>query len=132
MIFVDTSFWVALVAARDGHHEEARELLQRHGNERLLTTNHVRGEAWTFIRRRHGHRSAVSLLDAMQHSSRASLVFVTPEWEDEALRWLRRRDEQEYSFVDATSFVVMRSSRVRQALTFDHDFTVAGFEVVGL
>lgn len=81
MIFVDTSFWVTLMASRDGHHAEARELLSRHGNDRLVTTNHVRGEAWTFIRRRYGTRPAVSLLDALHESQRASVSCVTPESE---------------------------------------------------
>jgi predicted nucleic acid-binding protein len=31
------------------------------------------------------------------------------------------------SFVDATSFVVMRSLEIREALAFDGDFTAAGF-----
>jgi len=43
------------------------------------------------------------------------------------LRWLRERDEREYSFVDATSFTVMRSLRIREAFAFDGDFAAAGF-----
>ncbi len=49
------------------------------------------------------------------------------ESEEEALRWLRRHDEREYSFVDATSFVLMRSLRIREAFAFDGDFGAAGF-----
>ncbi len=44
-----------------------------------------------------------------------------------ALRWLRRHDEREYSFVDATSFAVMRAERITEVLTFDDDFGAAGF-----
>ncbi len=44
-----------------------------------------------------------------------------------ALRWLGRHDEREYSFVDATSFALMRSLRIRDALAFGGDFTAAGF-----
>lgn len=52
---------------------------------------------------------------------------MTEHLEDQALRWLRRHDEQEYSFVDATSFQVMSVSRIDSALAFDGDFTAAGF-----
>ena len=68
MIFVDTSFWVALRNRRDERHAKAT-----------------------------------------------------------ALRWLRRHDERAYSFVDATSFALMTTARIRLALAFDGDFATAGF-----
>ncbi len=40
--------------------------------------------------------------------------------------WLRRHHERAYSFVDATSFALMRSLRIREALAFDGDFAAAG------
>jgi hypothetical protein len=36
----------------------------------------------------------------------------------------------EASAVDATSFAIMRRTRIRLAYTFDHHFTVAGFRLV--
>jgi len=52
---------------------------------------------------------------------------LAPDHESEALAFLRRRDEREYSYVDATSFSLMRGLRVRRCLAFDGDFTAAGF-----
>jgi predicted nucleic acid-binding protein len=92
-----------------------------------VTTNHVRGETWTFLNRRHGHGTAVAFLDGMSRALRLRIEFVSRELEEEALRWLRERDEREYSFVDATSFTVMRSLRIREAFAFDGDFAAAGF-----
>ena len=127
MIFVDTSFWVALRNRRDEHHEAAAALLARHGNTALVTTNHVRGETWTYLRRKAGHSSAVGFLDAAERSARIRLIRVSARLETEAVSWLRRHDERAYSFVDATSFTTMRSLRIRRALAFDGDFTAAGF-----
>jgi predicted nucleic acid-binding protein len=87
----------------------------------------VRGETWTFLNRRHGHGPAVAFLDKMSRALRLRIEFVGKELEEEALRWLRERDEREYSFVDATSFTVMRSLRIREAFAFDGDFAAAGF-----
>jgi predicted nucleic acid-binding protein len=128
VIFVDTSFWVALRNRRDARHHEARRLLEAHPAGSLVTSNHVRGETWTFLRRRAGHRAAAGFLDGLERSPRVRLVATPPEVEEEALRWLRRHDEREYSFVDATSFATMRSLRIRQALAFDGDFAAAGFQ----
>lgn len=44
-----------------------------------------------------------------------------------AWEWLRRHDEREYSFVDATSFAILRRRRMREEYAFDGDFSAAGF-----
>jgi predicted nucleic acid-binding protein len=121
----DTSFWVALAAARDRHHIEAVALWD-HEHEPVLVTNHVAGETWTFLGRRAGHDAAMAAL-AVFRSERVLLAHVDARQEAEAWKWLERHDERPYSFVDATSFVVMRSRRIREALAFDGDFTAAGF-----
>ena len=127
MIFVDSSFWIAMSARRDDRHGEALQILQRHLGQTLVTSNHVRGESWTFLNRRYGHGRAVRFLDRLARSARTRVVFVGEDLEREALEWLRRHDEREYSFVDATSFALMRSLRIREALAFDGDFAAAGF-----
>ena len=127
MIFADTSFWVALRNRRDPHHAEAAKLLERHADDTLLSTHHVRGETWTFLRRRAGHGAAVGFLDSIEASPRVRIEHVAPDVEAAAAEWLRVRDEREYSFVDATSFAEMRARKITAALAFDGDFTAAGF-----
>ncbi len=131
MKFADTSWWVAWSLPGDRHHADAVEVLRHLGrSEQILTTNAVVGESWTFLRRRDGHRSAVAFLDRVEvltDRKRLLVHRISAEQEDDAWRWLRRRDEREYSFVDATSFRVMRDRRLSEALAFDGDFGAAGF-----
>jgi predicted nucleic acid-binding protein len=127
VIFVDTSFWIALRNPRDRRHPEATSLLSSVAEMHLVTSNHVRGETWTFLRNRVGHRSAVACLEAMDGSPRLEIVHVPETMEAVAVAWLRRHDERRYSFVDATSFALMRSMKIKDALAFDGDFTAAGF-----
>jgi predicted nucleic acid-binding protein len=127
MIFVDTSFWIALRNRRDPRHAEAATLLRARAEGGFATSNQVRGETWTYLRRRAGHDGAVEFLDALERSPRVQLFLITEKQEQQALKWLRQRDEREYSFVDATSFILMRELRIREALAFDGDFSAAGF-----
>lgn len=127
LIFVDTSFWIATAIEADAHHRQAAKLISQRAGDRLLTTNHVRGETWTFVRRRFGHSEAVSIVDHLDRTPRLEIAFVPEQTEREALAWLRSHDEREYSFVDATSFALMRSLRIHEALAFDGDFMAAGF-----
>ncbi|MGH9000207.1 MAG: type II toxin-antitoxin system VapC family toxin [Acidimicrobiia bacterium] len=126
MKFVDTSFWVALFFTGDSHHSRARRLWAE-DSESLLCTNHVLGETWTFLRRRRGFADAVQAVEAIRNSPRVAHVRVERRAEEDAWAWLRRRGDREYSFVDATSFAVMRRRRIRKACAFDGDFTAAGF-----
>ena len=119
--------WIAVRNRRDANHDQAQRLLRRHADAALITSSQIRGETWTFLRRRADHASAVDFLDALDRSPRLQLVQVSEDLEAEALRWLRRHDEREYSFVDATSFAVMRTRKIREALAFDGDFKAAGF-----
>jgi uncharacterized protein len=127
VIFVDSSFWIGYGMPADNRHPEALAVFDAHETAPLVTSNLVRGETWTFLRRRSGHEAAIDFLDRVAASARVEIVRISRQLEDEALAWLRRHDEREYSFVDATSFALMRSLRIREALAFDGDFTAAGF-----
>jgi uncharacterized protein len=85
------------------------------------------GETWTLLCRRAGHPAAVGFLDRLAGLPGVEVVHVDPAMESDAWVWLRRHDEREYSFVDATSFAVMRRRRIREALAFDGEFSAAGF-----
>ncbi|MEX0621058.1 MAG: type II toxin-antitoxin system VapC family toxin [Solirubrobacterales bacterium] len=127
MIFVDTSFFYASMETKDSRHDLAVELVSRVSGEHLVTTNHVRGETWTLLNSRISHPAATSFLNLLADSRQVSLQFVDEALEEDSIAWLRRHDERRYSFVDATSFAVMRENNISEALAFDGDFTAAGF-----
>lgn len=126
MIFVDTSFWVGEALARDARHAVAAKLAESYGHSRLVTSNLVCGETWTLLRRRAWHALALAWLDLLS-SHGVAVERITADLEEEAWAWLRTHDERPYSFVDATSFALMRKLRIEEALAFDGDFAAAGF-----
>jgi predicted nucleic acid-binding protein len=128
-VFVDTGAWHAIQVLDDEWHRQAvstfRSLLAT--PHVLVTTNHVVGETYTLLRVVCGHAAAVRFLDGLEDSRRLERVFVTEELERRAYRLLRQYADQDFSFVDATSFAVMRTERVRHAFAFDQHFATAGF-----
>ena len=77
-----------------------------------------------------GDSPALAFLDRVRlldEQTKLTVHRVSAEQEDKAWGWLRKHDERAYSFVDATSFQVMRDRRLREALAFDQDFAAAGF-----
>lgn len=131
MKFADTSWWVAWVLRSDARHADATAMRVAIGaTEQVLTTNLVVGETWTFLRKKDSHQVAVEFLDRvakLETARKLTIQSVEPTHESRAWQWLRRHDDRVYSFVDASSFEVMRERRLREALAFDQDFAAAGF-----
>ena len=126
MRFADTSFWIALQVSRDRHHLAAAELWRR-DQRPVRTSSVVLGETWTWLRSRTGHMVAQRAVNDIRRSGRVSVVLVEERVDARAWQWLAHRDERVYSYVDATSFEIMRRERIIEALAFDGDFSAAGF-----
>lgn len=127
MTFVDSSYWIAQQLVRDGRHQAAKALEVAHGSQALITSDAVVAETWTYLRRKAGHGRAFTWLDGLRVAPAITLQRIDEELEEEAWAWLRVHDERPYSFVDATSFALMRRRRITDALAFDGDFAAAGF-----
>lgn len=132
-VFVDTSAWFALADGGDSNHRQAAQRFRQLARERrtLLTTNHVIGETYTVLRVRLGSSVAHGFLRRARDSEVTQRVFISPEWEAAAEDILYQYVDQDFSYVDATSFVVMRRLNVREAFAFDHHFAIAGFALLG-
>ena len=133
-IFVDTGAWYAIQVADDEWHQDAagtlRALLAR--PTALVTSNHVIGETYTLLRIACGHAAAMRFLDQLEETKRLERAFVDRPLEVRAYRLLRQYTDQDFSFVDACSFAVMRAERIRHAFAFDQHFATAGFMRVPL
>jgi predicted nucleic acid-binding protein len=128
-VFVDTGAWFAIQVQDDEWHERAATALHDllSGACALVTTNHVVGETYTLLRVVKGHAAAVRFLDRLEETRRLERIFVGPEIEAQAYGLLRRHRDQDFSFVDATSFATMRANAIRHAFAFDSHFATAGF-----
>lgn len=131
-IFVDTGAWLALLDRDDQHHGEARTIYQAllQKGQKLLTTNLVVAETYNLVRRRLGHGAAMQFLNAIHSSTRLAMVYSQVSLEKEAEAILERYVDQDFSFVDAVSFALMRRQNVTQAFAFDKHFFIAGFELL--
>jgi uncharacterized protein len=127
VIFVDSSFWIAELMPRNGRHREAKRASRAMSAAPLLTSGLILGETWTYLRRRAGHTAALAWLDGVLGRITIRVERIDDALEDEAWAWLRAHGERPYSFVDATSFALMRKLRITDALAFDGDFAAAGF-----
>ena len=133
-VFLDTAGWFAALSPRDqDHHPAARayRALIDEAQRPCITTNLVVAEMHALLARRLGAATAVRFLDQLHADATHEVVWATRDVERHAVdRWLRPFADHAFSLTDAVSFEVMRQRGIREALTFDNHFTVAGFTFV--
>ena len=128
-LFVDTSAWYPIAdRSHPDHAALARALRERIGQGvRIVTTNLVVAESHALLLRRAGQRAALAFLKSVRQAPNR-IEYITPERETDAIgRWIERFRDQPFSLADAASFAVMTELGIREALTLDHHFAVAGF-----
>ena len=128
-MFVDTSAWMALADKDDSHHKEAASSypLLLKTQRYLVTSNLVIAEAYIIILKELGHRPALDFLERIKASPRILKIYSNEEIEAEAEEILAKYSDQDFSYTDAVSFVIMKRQKIRKAFCFDKHFVTAGF-----
>jgi predicted nucleic acid-binding protein len=128
-VFVDTGAWFAVQVTDDRHHKMARATFEQllGAVQALVASNLVIGETYTLLRLSRGYREAKRFLDMLAQSRRIERLFITEQLERKAYEVLERFADHPFSFVDATSFALMREQRIQHAFAFDAHFATAGF-----
>ncbi len=127
--FVDTSFWVALFDRSDHSHKQVTTFWQGLAKKplRLITSDYVLDEAYTFLRRHVGLQAAIDLHDVIQTSRLIEVAEVRAPIRAAAWDTLVKYDDKVLSFTDCTSFALMWQMGLTEALTLDTDFAQVGF-----
>jgi predicted nucleic acid-binding protein len=130
-VFVDSSAWIAFFSQRDQNHDAADAFFRRAvaDSVTLLTTNLVIAEIHRLTLFRAGIAAGAAVLARVDGSPRVHTIFATATHHDAAKLWLRKLSDQTITYADAISFAIMESEGCPSAMTFDHDFATAGFQI---
>ena len=131
MIFVDTGAFLARYLKRDQYHEQAVQYWQKLGRERLrcFTSNFVLDETFTLLARRSTYAFAADRAHNLLHARALTILRSDLEHEQAAVELFQKYADQDVSFTDCISFVLMQKYHLGQAFTFDRHFAYAGFSV---
>ncbi len=130
-LFVDTSGWAYLVDRHDPFHRDVRAVYEHALNQHrlLVTTNYVIAELVALLasRSRIPREQIFTFVDALKITPHIEIIHIDAVLDAVAWALLKARADKEWSLVDASSFVIMTTYGMTEALTTDHHFTQAGF-----
>lgn len=128
-IFVDSVFIIAATNRRDNRHSQAVQLAQRFEGHPMLVTDAVLLEVGNALSRNH-KQEAIRVIERFLSAEESEVVHLTPQLFEQAFALYKAYQDKTWGLVDCISFIVMREAGVTAALTTDHHFDQAGFEVL--
>lgn len=131
-VFVDTGAWYALKNKNDPNHPAVYSFFESLPAAGIVcyTSDYVIDEAITLTRARlKNHHVAATLAEDLFSEKAARLIYAAPDYLPRALEIYKKYSDQVFSFTDCTSFAIMETLKIEEALAFDRHFT---FEAFGL
>jgi predicted nucleic acid-binding protein len=128
-LFIDSGGFYALVSPDSASHDLAVEIMQAAARERrrAVTTDYIIDETATLLRARGLTRQLAEFFRLTEESQALTLEWTSPDRFAAARKFMLKHLDQEFSFTDCVSFVVMKELRLTDALATDHHFRIAGF-----
>jgi len=128
-VFVDTSFVLALINERDQYHQQAEALSFEFEQSFLITTVAVLLEIGNALAKDF-RQEANTVIRLLRSSARVDVVQIDERLLEKALEIYEKYNDKTWGLVDCLSFIVMGERGLTDVLTFDKDFSAAGFSVV--
>jgi uncharacterized protein len=127
VLLADTSFFVAYLNPHDDDHALAVEWMTA-SSEQIVTTDWVLAELGNYLAERQHRRLFGALVRLLSAEARVEIVPADHGSFLAALNLYLRRPDKSWSFTDCTSFCLMKTRKINDALTTDHHFQQAGFK----
>jgi predicted nucleic acid-binding protein len=130
--FLDTRYILAL----EIRNEEAHQQVARSWTDlapfkpSLVTTPYIFDEVVTFFNSRNLHFKAVEVGTRFLESPDIELIEINQNLFNQGWQYFKRHQDKSCSLTDCLSFVVMQEREVLTALTLDHHFLQAGFQIL--
>ncbi len=123
-ILVDTGAWYAVADTSDRHHKKASSFFNREvARTEFVTTDLIFAETFSLLTSHLGRRAGLKFWDSLRQA-RTPILCAEPADLETAWRIALAFPDQDFSFVDCTTFALMERHAIHEAFAFDSHFLV--------
>jgi len=124
MIFVDSSYYIAIVDTKDQWHKKALELSEYIETNISVVSSFIISEVVTEIGRRSGGKVAYNLYNYF--TDNCKIIYIDRDLLSESMEIVLKYDGT-LSLADAASVAIMDNMKIGEIISFDSDFDKVGF-----
>lgn len=126
-IFVDTSYFLALVNTRDKFHQATIKAAEKVAPP-FVTSEAVLFEVGNALARPPFRLLGIQTIRQICADKVIEIVHIDPDLFNQSITFYRSRMDKSWGLTDCSSFVIMERLGIGAALTADKHFEQAGFE----
>jgi predicted nucleic acid-binding protein len=131
-VFIDTSGLFALLISNDPYHTTAKNFLETVKKDKLSvhTSDYILEETYTLLKARKVPSQIRTLSTLIDQSKVLKIHWSGSDLFQSTERFFLQHKDQNYSFTDCLSFILMKKYAIKSALTTDKHFIQAGFQTI--
>lgn len=129
-VFIDTGAFIAFVLETEPHHKITVKRFQECFSKgiEMITTDYILDELLTFLRCKKKVKMEIILsFLSNSYSSGINVFGISEDLFGEAVGMMTKYKDHYFSCTDCVSFSAMKKLKIKNVLTTDKHFTVAGF-----
>lgn len=129
-LFIDSGGFYAQVSPDCESHALAVKIMQETARQRrrAVTTDYIIDETATLLRARGLTKLLTEFFRLTEESQALTIEWTSPDRFAAARKFMLKHLDQEFSFTDCVSFIVMKELHLTDALATDSHFRIAGFK----
>jgi predicted nucleic acid-binding protein len=124
MIFVDSSYYIAIADTKDQWHKKSLELSEYVENSISVVSSFIISEVVTEIGRRSGGKVAYNLYNYF--TDNCKIIYIDRDLLSESMKIVLKYDGT-LSLADAASVTIMDTMKISEIISFDSDFDKVDF-----
>lgn len=126
-IFIDTSYFLALVNSRDKYHQAAKSMAAQIMPP-FITSEAVLFELGNALAKPPYRMLGIHSLRQIRADTSIEIVSITPALFAQTVVFYQSRPDKAWGLTDCSSFVIMQQRGLHEALAADKHFEQAGFK----
>jgi len=128
-IFLDTSYFIAILDRKDKNHEFAKSVAKNLKPCVFITSQIVLTEFLNYFSGRGKilRDNAMQLIEDLKSDKLVTIIPQTSRLFNKAVELYKGRSDKRYSLTDCSSMIILRSENIQEVLTTDKHFNQEGF-----
>lgn len=130
IIFIDTGAFFSALDHNDTFHKKSIKIWSLLNESHLITSEFILIETATLIRMRIGIKESITFINKIEKNKEIEVIKINRDLSDNGWTYFKKFNDKTYSYVDCTSYSILKERNITKIFEFDEHFIQMGFSLI--